>query len=281
VNTHTTSLQDDPVVAADPTNGTFVVAWRSGYYYGGSQDGNGSGVFGQHFASTGAAIGPEFQVNTYTTGSQRAPALAADGTGTFVISWESTGYYPGQDGSSSGIFGQRLAITATKSPRSVSGARLVLKDDSTDPGRRAILVRSMDSGVSLGDGDGSPDDPTLTGGRLRVRSSRFDHTYELPAAHWFYGGRAGFDVAYRYRDPLHLSGPIRSVLVRNGRLLRVGGRGSLLAHDLGASPDPVTVVLQIGATGERHCMQFGGSTRFIPGRLYRASGAPPPSPCPR
>jgi len=71
------------------------------------------------------------------------------------------------------------------------------------------------------------------------------------------------------------------VLIRNGRVVRVGGRGALLAHDLTTSPDPVTVVLQIGATGERHCMSFGGVTRFVPGRLYRASAAPPPSPCPR
>ena len=112
-----------------------------------------------------------------------------------------------------------------------------------------------------------------------MRSESLDHTYELPAANWFYGGDVGNDIGYPYRDRAQLAGPIRSVLVRNGRLIRIIGRGALLGHDISTSPDPVTVVLQIGATGERHCMQFGGSTRFVPGRLYRASGAPAPSPC--
>jgi hypothetical protein len=278
-NTYTTGLQDDPAVAVDPISGTFVVAWRSGYYYGGSQDGDGEGVFGQHFASDGTPIGPEFQVNTHTTDVQHRAAVAADGTGRFVVAWESGGY-PAQDGYSFGVFGQRLATTALKPAVPVSGARLTLKENPADAERKAILVRSTDGDIALGDGNSSGDDPTLTGGRLRVRSAGFDHTYELPAANWFYGGQPGLDIGYLYRDRRQLAGPIRSVLVRNGRLLRVTGRGSLLGHDLSASPDPVIVVLQIGAIGERHCLQFGGSTRFVPGRLYRATGAPPPSPCP-
>jgi hypothetical protein len=48
-------------------------------------------------------VGSEFQVNTYTTGLQDNPAVAAAADGGFVVSWRSSG----QDGSASGIFAQR------------------------------------------------------------------------------------------------------------------------------------------------------------------------------
>jgi hypothetical protein len=54
-------------------------------------------------------IGPEFQVNTYTTGDQSGPQVSSDAAGNFVVSWVS---YP-QDGSSSGAFARRFAAGAT------------------------------------------------------------------------------------------------------------------------------------------------------------------------
>ena len=42
-------------------------------------------------------VGPEFQVNTYTTGSQNAAAVASDASGNFVVVWDS---HDGQDGAS-------------------------------------------------------------------------------------------------------------------------------------------------------------------------------------
>ena len=70
------------------------------------------GVFGQRYASSGSALGTEFQVNTYTTGSQSEAAVASDAAGGFVVVWSSYG----QDGSSSGIFGERYAAPATATP---------------------------------------------------------------------------------------------------------------------------------------------------------------------
>jgi hypothetical protein len=49
-------------------------------------------------------LGPEFQVNAYTTGWQYAAALAATADGGFVVSWTSVG----QDGNGEGIFGRRF-----------------------------------------------------------------------------------------------------------------------------------------------------------------------------
>jgi hypothetical protein len=99
VNTYTTGHQNRPSVAAD-TSGNFVVTWES---YG--QDGASWGVFGQRYASTGAPLGPEFRVNTFTTSYQTDPSVAADSLGNFVVVWNSNL----QDGSNLGVFGQRYS----------------------------------------------------------------------------------------------------------------------------------------------------------------------------
>jgi hypothetical protein len=99
VNSYTTGFQGYPYVAAD-ISGNFIVVWESF-----SQDGSGYGVFGQRYATSGAPLGPEFRVNTYTPNGQFAPAVAADTAGNFVVVWASFQ----QDGSSYGVFGQRYS----------------------------------------------------------------------------------------------------------------------------------------------------------------------------
>ncbi|MBI3450233.1 MAG: hypothetical protein HY049_15130 [Acidobacteria bacterium] len=98
VNTYTTFAQRSHAVAVDGA-GNFVVVWQS---YG--PDASGSGVIGRRFSSSGAALGGEFVVNTYTTSYQFYPSVSMNASGAFVVAWSS---YP-QDGSSSGIFGQRF-----------------------------------------------------------------------------------------------------------------------------------------------------------------------------
>ena len=99
INTDTTSSPGNPSVAADGS-GNFVVVWHSS-----GEDGDSTGVFGQRYASSGMPVGPQFRVNSYTTGAQGFPSVAADASGNFVVIWESSD----QDGSDSGIFGQRYA----------------------------------------------------------------------------------------------------------------------------------------------------------------------------
>ena len=105
VNTYTTGNQRAPAVAIDST-GDFVVVWGSD-----AQDGDSFGVFGQRFNTAGQKVGPAFQVNTYTTGEQDYPAIAMDRAGNFVVVWTSL---DGQDGSSTGVFGQRFNSGAEK-----------------------------------------------------------------------------------------------------------------------------------------------------------------------
>src|SRR5262249_21390436 len=108
VNTYTTGAQIRPALATDPL-GNFVVVWQSGTYST-AQDGDRAGIFGQRFDMNGVPLGAEFQANTYTTGDQTLPSVAADQSGNFVVTWQSSGYYgAGQDGSGSGIFGQHFA----------------------------------------------------------------------------------------------------------------------------------------------------------------------------
>jgi len=97
VNQYTTSNQKFPAISDDPSGG-FVVAWQS------LQDGQYDGVFGRRFDSSGGALGPEFQVNQYTTDNQWYPTISHDSSGGFVVAWQSSG----QDGSSYGIFGRRF-----------------------------------------------------------------------------------------------------------------------------------------------------------------------------
>jgi len=96
-NSFTTGTQMSPAVASD-ASGNFVVAWES------IQDGSGSGIVGQRFGATGVPQGGEFQVNSYTTGSQARPKVASDANGNFVVVWASDG----QDASGYGVFAQRF-----------------------------------------------------------------------------------------------------------------------------------------------------------------------------
>jgi phosphoheptose isomerase len=92
VNTTTPSFQRYAGAAA--ADGQFIVTWQS---FG--QDGSFYGVFARRFASTGAAQASEFQVNTYVTGEQIRPAVAANHDGDFAVAWQSV-----QDGCGAGIF---------------------------------------------------------------------------------------------------------------------------------------------------------------------------------
>ena len=97
VDSFTGGYQYVPRVAKDGA-GNFVVVWMS---Y--DQDGDQTGVFGQRYDAGGVAQGAEFPINTYTTGRQASPRIAADGAGNFVVVWTSS-----QDGSGVGIVGRRF-----------------------------------------------------------------------------------------------------------------------------------------------------------------------------
>lgn len=109
INTYTTGYQTRVAVATH-TFGDFVVVWHG--EGSGSTDNSGRSIQGQRFASTGSALGGEFQVNTYTAGDQSFPAVAMAADGDFVVVWSSAGS-SGSDVSGSSIQGQRYASDGT------------------------------------------------------------------------------------------------------------------------------------------------------------------------
>ncbi|WP_158283946.1 Ig-like domain-containing protein [Pseudomonas sp. OV226] len=100
VNTSTAYAQEDPVVTG-LADGGYVVAWTSN-----GQDGAGMGIYQQRYDASGAKVGGETQVNTYTTGNQGGGYLSCEiidfADGGWLVTWQSE-----QDGASSGIYQQR------------------------------------------------------------------------------------------------------------------------------------------------------------------------------
>lgn len=109
VNTYTTGHARNPRVDADAA-GNFVVVWSN---YGSSgTDTDHYSVQARRFAANGTPLGPEFQVNTYTTNYQANPDVAVDDAGRFVVAWSSVGS-SGSDQSSLSIQAQRFAADGT------------------------------------------------------------------------------------------------------------------------------------------------------------------------
>ncbi len=135
VNTYTTGTQGGPSVAVD-ADGDFVVVWQS--YGSAGSDGSAFSVQGQRYDASGAAVGSEFQVNTYTTGDQGDPSVAVDADGDFVVVWESYGS-AGSD-TSGAIQGQRY--TSAGGPvrlESTHDAFISMQDPNTNYGSGSAL----------------------------------------------------------------------------------------------------------------------------------------------
>jgi len=87
-------------VAFDPDS-NFVVVWDNYFYaYPPAR----AGVFGKRYEASGAPVGFEFRINTYTPGDQEAPSVATTGVDQFVVVWQSDN----QDGNLNGILGTQF-----------------------------------------------------------------------------------------------------------------------------------------------------------------------------
>ncbi len=86
--------QEYQKIASNGSN--YFIVWESE-----EQDGNGYGIYGRVYNSTGTPINNEFQVNDYTVGDQNRPAIAGDDN-RYLVVWSSAG----QDGSGAGIYGR-------------------------------------------------------------------------------------------------------------------------------------------------------------------------------
>jgi hypothetical protein len=92
--------QYSPALAKDPS-GNFVITWQD--YRGGWP----SDIYAQRYDSSGNPIGSNFKVNDAGIFNQAYPAIAMDGSGDFVITWQGgPGAYPD-------IYAQRYDSTGT------------------------------------------------------------------------------------------------------------------------------------------------------------------------
>ena len=109
VNVWTTGSQYRPSVGRDGA-GNFVVVW-SGVGSAGSDTDAGS-IQARRYDGAGNALGGEFQVNTWTTGTQTHPAVACDAAGSFVVAWSSVGS-AGSDTDANSIQARRYDTAGT------------------------------------------------------------------------------------------------------------------------------------------------------------------------
>ena len=311
VNTFTTGPQDHPRVGPDGAGG-FVVVWESLGSDGTDQ--SGFSAQARHFDGTGSPLGSEFQVNAYTIAQQQPYGSSPDGSGGFVIVWDSLG--SDTDDSGRSIQAQRYAgpdpttttttllgatttstttgasststttttsasstttSTASFGAEALTGQVLQLRAKPGRPEKSKLALASKDRSLTLGRGNQSPDDPVANGGTLAISSAAggFATRHDLAGA-WAYVGKVGQNKGYKWKSG---SAPIRSIVIKRAKLLKVAGRGAALGFDLDANPNPVRVQLGIG--GQLYCFEFDGEVvAFKTGTRYVAKRAGAPGACP-
>ncbi len=107
VNTYTAQHQDRGNVTS-LADGGYLIVWNS---Y--RQDGDaGRDIYAQRYDSAGNVVGGEFRVNTPNAVAdwQVSPEATGLADGGYIITWTS---FNGQDGSSSGVYGQRFNSDGT------------------------------------------------------------------------------------------------------------------------------------------------------------------------
>jgi hypothetical protein len=263
VNITTTFQQHAPRLAADG-KGSFLVAWH------GNQDG-GYDVFGQRLTSSGAPLGGEFRVNTYTTSDQKYPSVAGLSGGGFVVAWQGPG-----DGNQNGILAQRFSAAGAP-----EGGETVVNAFTTNSQSGVALAPGLGDGYvavwSSVNQDGSSDgvfgrqfvfDPPTDSGDLRVNTyttlGQFQESVAL--------GPSGFVVVW---TSLNQDGNGNGIF---GQCFGPGGAAvgeefRVNTYTTGTQKDGRVAVL---ANGEFVVawMSVGGGQSEIQAQRYAATGAP-------
>lgn len=122
------AVQDHPAVAVD-NSGNFIITWED------NRNGN-NDIFAQRYTSNGEIIGSNFQVNhDIENEAQRLPAIAMNGEGKFVITWDQE-YNTDYD-----IYAQQY-----KSDGTVDGNNFLVNDEGIWAWQRCPAVAMSDSG---------------------------------------------------------------------------------------------------------------------------------------
>lgn len=138
VNSYTSGFQGAAEVAATP-DGEFIVAWDSEGSLG--SDSDGQSIQAQRYLANGTLDGPEFQVNSYTTGNQQSADIARLADGSFAVVWESLGSV-GDDSSDTSIQLRRFLADGTP-----VGAQVQVNTHTTSFQVRPALSMASDGSV--------------------------------------------------------------------------------------------------------------------------------------
>lgn len=149
VNTYTTGYQKNPAVGMG-SDGAFIVTWESGSRSQDGPDGDHASTQSRRYDSTGAPIGDEFQVNTYTHSWQKGADIAVAPNGNFLVVWESDGALSG-DTDENSIQGQ--LFLANGSP--MGGEFQINTFTHYDQSNPAVAAKHDGSFIVVWDSDGS------------------------------------------------------------------------------------------------------------------------------
>jgi hypothetical protein len=137
----------------------FVITWQ------GDGDGDGDGIFARRYNSSGVAQGPQFQVNTYTTGDQTEPVVAGGRDGSFVVVWQG----PGPDGSFNAVAARRYNSTGV-----AQGAEFVVNSYTTGNQSRPWITGVNNHGfVVVWDGLGAANTLDVFARRLSISGTPY------------------------------------------------------------------------------------------------------------
>ena len=176
VNTYTPGYQYFSRVAVSPGSGNFLVVWEDkGPFLAAGLDGDSSGIFGQRFDSGGTALGAQFQVNTYTGGSEAFPDVGADMNGNFVVVWQQ---YPVLDGAATASSASGSTARAAPWARSSRSTPTRRATSAIRPSRRTTAATSSSCG-RIGTGRTA----RLRDLRAALRQRRLDAGHRVPGQH--------------------------------------------------------------------------------------------------
>jgi len=150
VNGETAGRQKYPSVAVG-SDGAFVVVWHG--YHEGAYDFE---IFGRRFASNGSALGDDFLVNTYTSGTQFFPVVRTRRNDDFLVAWDSFGS-PGDDQSNGSV--QARLFDSDGLPRHDQ----IQVNTTTASGQLTPAVASTDGGFVVAWADGASFETGLDG----------------------------------------------------------------------------------------------------------------------
>jgi hypothetical protein len=271
VNTYTPSTQDMPAIAS-LSGGGYVVAWDSS-----AQDGAGDGVYAQRFTSGGVAIGPEFRVNTTTTGAQNDPTIVGLSNGGFVVAWTSP------DASVTGIYAQRYDASGV-----AQGSEFLVNTASTSGTQTEPVVSAYAGGFVVGwssnaslalGGDGSGygiygqhylNDGTTNGASFRVNTTTLSDQSQSDVATSAAGGVVVW-TSYN-QDAASTNGIYAQRYAANGAPL--GGEFMVNTLTAGNQVEPHVAMLSDGGFVVVWTDQSGvdGSSHGVYGQRYDSAG---------